>query len=118
MDLSISRMMQLQRDLFEKHKDTWTPMESQYGKEFILYMIEEVGEVIAILKKKGDTAVMEDAAVRQAFLSEMADVLMYYNDILLRFNVTPQEISQAYTDKHNYDMQRNYEREYKEQYNG
>lgn len=118
MDLSVSQMMQLQRELFEKHKDTWTPMEPQYGKDFILYMIEEVGEVIAILKKKGHTAVMEDEAVRRAFLSEMADVLMYYNDILLRFGVTPEEISQAYTDKHGYDMQRDYESEYKEKFNG
>ena len=118
MDLSISRMMQLQRALFEKHKDKWTPMDAQYGKDFILWMIEEVGEVIAILKKKGHNAVMEDEAVRRAFLSEMADVLMYYNDILLRFGVTPEEISQAYTDKHGYDMQRDYESEYEEKYNG
>ncbi len=118
MDLSISQMMQLQKDLFARHADTWTPMEPQFGKDFILYMIEEVGEVIAILKKKGHTAVMEDDAVRQAFLSEMADVLMYYHDVLLRFGVTPEEISRAYSEKHHYDMQRDYENEYKEQYNG
>ena len=118
MDLSISRMMQLQQALFELHKDTWTPMEPEYGKDFILYMIEEVGEAIAILKKKGHTAVMEDSAVREAFLSEMADVLMYYHDILLRFHVTPEEISEAYTKKHEIDMARNYDREYKEKYHG
>ena len=118
MDLSISRMMQLQKELFELHKDKWTPMEPEFGKDFILWMMEEVGECIAILKKKGHTAIMEDEAVRKAFLSEMADVLMYYNDILLRFGVTPEEISQAYADKHSYDMQRDYERQYKEQYNG
>ncbi len=118
MDLSISQMMALQKELFELHKDKWTPMEPEFGKDFILWMIEEVGECIAILKKKGHTAVMEDEAVRKAFLSEMADVLMYYHDILLRFGVTPEEISQAYADKHSYDMQRDYERQYKEQYNG
>jgi NTP pyrophosphatase (non-canonical NTP hydrolase) len=118
MDLSISQMMQLQKDLFEPHKDQWHPMEPEYGKDFILYMIEEVGEAIAILKKKGSAAVMEDPAVREAFLSEMADVLMYYHDILLRFHVTPEEISDAYTKKHGIDMVRNYEGEYKEKYHG
>ncbi len=118
MDLSISQMMQLQRELYEPHKDTWPPMEPQYGKDFILYMIEEVGECIAILKKKGHTAVMEDSAVREAFLSEMADVLMYYHDILLRFHVTPEEISNAYAGKHSTDMNRNYDQEYKEKYHG
>lgn len=118
MDLSIGRMMLLQKELFEPHKDKWHPMEPEYGKDFILYMIEEVGEVIAILKKKGHNAVMEDPVVRQAFLSEMADVLMYYHDILLRFHVTPEEISEAYAGKHSVDMQRDYDREYKEQYHG
>ena len=118
MDLSISQMMQLQKELFAPHKDKWHPMEPEYGKDFILYMIEEIGECIAILKKKGSAAVMEDPAVREAFLSEMADVLMYYHDILLRFHVTPEEISRAYAGKHNYNMERNYEIEYKEQYHG
>jgi NTP pyrophosphatase (non-canonical NTP hydrolase) len=118
MDLSISRMMQMQKALFEPHKDKWPPMEPEYGKDFILYMIEEVGEPIAILKKKGHAAVMEDPTVREAFLSEMADVLMYYHDILLRFHVTPEEISEAYARKHSIDMARDYDREYKEKYHG
>lgn len=118
MDLSITQMMQLQQALFEPHKDKWHPMEPEYGKDFILYMIEEVGEAIAILKKKGHAAVMEDPAVREAFLSEMADVLMYYHDILLRFHVTPEEISEAYVKKHVSNLQRDYEAQYKEKYNG
>ena len=118
MDLSISQMMQMQEDLFEPHKDKWHPMKPEYGKDFILYMIEEIGECIAILKKKGSTAVMDDPDVREAFLSEMADVLMYYHDVLLRFHVTPEEISRAYASKHIYDMGRNYEGEYEEQYHG
>ena len=118
MDLSISQMMQMQQALFELHKDKWHPMEPEYGKDFILYMIEEVGEAIAILKKKGHGAVMEDADVREAFLSEMADILMYYQDILLRFHVTPEEISAAYVKKHGIDLARNYDKEYKEKYHG
>ena len=54
MDLSISQMMHMQKELFEPHKDVWHPIEPEYGRDFILYMIEEIGEVIAILKKKGN----------------------------------------------------------------
>ena len=118
MDLTISQMMRLQQELFEPHKDKWSPMEPEYGKDFILYMVEEIGEVIAIIKKKGSAAIMDDAAVREVFLAEMADVLMYYHDVLLRYHVTPEEISEAFAKKHNYDMTRNYTKEYKEQYNG
>ena len=68
MDLSISQMMELQRALFLRHKEEWSPMEPEYGKDFLLYMVEEIGEVISILKKKGSTAIAEDPAVREAFL--------------------------------------------------
>ena len=87
-------------------------------KNFVLYMVEEIGEVIAIIKKKGSAAIAEDPAVRTAFLEEMADVLMYYHDILLRYHITAEEISEAYAAKHGYNMDRNYTDEYKEQYNG
>lgn len=118
MDLSISQMMNMQKELFEPHKDQWHPMEPEFGKDFILYMVEEIGEVISIIKKKGSGAVATDPAVREAFLAEMADVLMYYHDVLLRYHVSPEEISDAYLKKHGYDMKRNYGAEYEEKYNG
>ncbi len=118
MDLSIRQMMQMQRALYEPHKDQWPPMEPEYGKDYVLFLVEEIGEVISILKKKGPAAIMEDSQVRSAFLSEMADVLMYYHDVLLRFQVTPEEISEAFVQKHNFDMSRNYAKEYEEKYHG
>lgn len=118
MDLSVSQMMQMQRELFLLHKDMWSPMEPEFGKDSILYMVEEIGEVIAIIKKKGCAAIVDDPAVRQVFLSEMADVLMYNQEALLRYQETPEEISAAYANKHGFDMERDYRKEYKELYNG
>ena len=116
MDLSISEMMQMQRRLFEPHAHQWPPMEPEFAKDYILYMMEEVGEVIAIIKKKGGAQVVEDPGVRGRFLEEMADVLMYYNDILLRCHVTPEEIARAYRAKHEENMRRDYRRQYEEMY--
>ena len=116
MDLSISEMMALKQRLYEPHKHEWPPMEPEYAKDYILYMVEEVGEVIATIKKKGGASVTEDPAVRSRFLEEMADVLMYYNDILLRCHVTPQEISRAYRAKFEENMRRNYRQQYEEMY--
>lgn len=118
MDLSISHMMQMQRELYALHEGQWSPMEPQYGRNFILYLFEEMGEVIAILKKKGEGAIMEDPTVRAAFVEELADVLMYYNDTLLRFHITPEEISQAYQAKHEKNMGRDYRKEYTTMYQG
>lgn len=109
MDLSIGQMMQMQRDLYAPHEGKWHPMEPD-----LLYMVEEMGEVIAILKKKGSAAVMDDENVRSAFLEEMADVLMYYNDVLLRYHVSAEEISESYRRKFEKNMNRDYTKEYKE----
>ncbi len=113
MDLTISQLMQMQKDLYELHKETWLSREPEHGKEHILYMIEEIGETIAILKKKGAQEVLTDADVRAAFLEEMSDVLMYYTDVLLCFHITPDEISEAFRKKFQRNIKRNYTEEYK-----
>lgn len=115
-DIKISDMMEMQTELWKKHQDTWSPMEAEYGRDFILWMIEELGETIAIIKKKGDTAIMEESSVRNAFVEEMSDVLMYYIDTLLRYGVSPEELSAAYLDKHAKNMGRNYTTEYLSKY--
>ncbi len=113
-DIKISDMMQMQRDLWEAHKDTWSPLEPEYGRDSILFMIEEIGECVAILKKKGDDAAANDPEIKSRFVEEMSDVLMYYTDVLLRYGVTAEEISEAYINKHNKNMGRNYTKEYQE----
>ena len=37
-------------------------------------MIEEIGEAVAVIKKKGDAAIVSEPRVRSVFLEEMADV--------------------------------------------
>ena len=56
---------------------------------------------------------MNDEVVRKNFVEEMSDVLMYYNDTLLRYGVTPNEISTAYIEKYNKNTKRNYQEEHK-----
>lgn len=111
-DLTIGNMMEMQKDLYKLHEDTWDPMEADYGRNFLLWMMEEVGEVISIIKKKGDVAIMENGEVRSAFIEEMSDVLMYYNDILLRYGFSPEDISEAYIKKHDKNMGRDYNAQY------
>lgn len=69
-------------------------------------MLGEVGEVIDIIKKNGDRKVTEDAAVRADLVEELADVLMYYNDVLLCFGISAEELKQAYTAKFEKNMHR------------
>lgn len=112
-DLKISEVLEMSKELWEKHKDSWAPMEPEHGRSFILYMIEEIGEVIAIIKKKGENTIMNDAEIREHFVEEMGDVLMYFSDVLNRFHITPEEFSKIYLKKFNTNMKRNYEEQYK-----
>ena len=50
---AISELMGMQRDLWEQHKDAWYPMEPEYAHYSMLYMFEELGECIALMKKCG-----------------------------------------------------------------
>ncbi|WP_291561401.1 MULTISPECIES: MazG nucleotide pyrophosphohydrolase domain-containing protein [unclassified Clostridium] len=113
-DLRISEMLKFSKTLWEKNKDNWSPMEPKYGKSFILYMIEEIGEVISIIKKKGEDEIMDNNEVREKFIEEMGDVLMYYMDVLNRFNITSEEFSKIYLNKYISNMDRNYEKQYKD----
>ena len=114
--INIDDMMKMQLALWTSHKETWDPMDAAHGRNSILWMMEELGESVAIIKKKGDTAIMEDSAVRSAFVEEMSDVLMYYMDTLLRYGVTPEELSASYVEKYNKNMGRNFQKEYQNQY--
>lgn len=113
-DLKISEMLKLSKELWSLHKDTWSPMEPQYGSKFILYMIEEIGESIAIIKKKGEEKIMDDPEVRERFVEELGDVTMYFMDVLNRFDISAEEFSKIYLKKAEYNMNRDYKKQYEE----
>jgi NTP pyrophosphatase (non-canonical NTP hydrolase) len=101
-------MLQMQKNLWERYKDKWSPLEPPYARNSILFMIEELGEVIAIIKKRGETEITSDTDLRNEFITELVDVLMYYNDVLLRYEISPHEISEAYKNKHLKNMGRDF----------
>lgn len=110
--LDLETMMDLQDELQEKYRGKWEPIQPDRSYFKLLWMIEEIGEVVALLKKRGETAVMEDPAIRSHFLEEMSDVLMYYVDTLECLNVTPEEFSEAYLKKHDRNMGRDFVKEH------
>lgn len=116
-NLSISEMQQMQLELYEANKEKWKDMEPKAAKNHILYMIEEIGECISIIKKKGIDAIMENPEVRSRFVEEMTDVQNYYMEVLNRLKITPEEFSKAYIEKHDVNMNRNYEEDNKKKYN-
>ena len=105
-DISISEMMEMQRVLQEKYFDKWGGLSPEKGRSTLLWMIGEAGEVADIIKKKGDRAIMEDPEIRAHFIEEMADVLMYFHDLMLSYSITPEDMANTYHEKFEKNMKR------------
>ena len=105
-DFSVNEMLEMQRKLQDKYKDKWEKICPETGKNKLLWMIGEIGEVIDIVKQNGGTKSCEDEKIRAHLVEEMADVLMYYNDVLLCYGITADELKQAYTEKFERNMKR------------
>lgn len=98
-NFSINEMQSMQKELQDKYKEKWERICPETGKNKFLWMISEIGEVIDIIKKNGDKSAVADSSVREHLIEEMADVLMYYNDVMLCYGITEDELKQAYIEK-------------------
>ena len=105
-DFSINEMQAMQKELQEKYKDKWEPIGPEAGRHKLLWMIGEIGEVIDIVKKNGGTKASNYVELRKDLVEEMADVLMYYNDVMLCYGITAEELKDAYTKKIQKNLQR------------
>ena len=99
MDFSINEMQEMQRVLQEKYKDKWETIGPETGKNKLLWMVGEIGEVVDIVKKNGGTKASTDPSLRKDLVEEMADVLMYYNDVMLCYGISADELKKAYSEK-------------------
>ena len=104
--LDFETMQQIQRQLQEKYKHIWEPICPEIGQNKLLWMVGELGEVIDIVKKNGGEAACTDPALRGALVEELADVLMYYNDILLCYGISADELKRVYAEKFEKNMGR------------
>lgn len=105
-EFTINEMMEMQTKLQNKYRDKWESICAPHGKNKLLWMIGEIGEVIDIVKKSDSTELLEDPDVRSSLVEELADVLMYYNDVLMCYGISSEELKKAYVDKFNKNMER------------
>ena len=103
---TIGEMQQMQKTLQEKYKEKWEPICAKIGQNKLLWLIGEVGEVIDIVKKNGGETASTDENIRPHLIEEMADVLMYFNDVMLCYGISEEELKRAYTEKFERNMKR------------
>lgn len=105
-DLSLKEMQEMQRNLQEKYQKKWGGLYPEKFHTMMLYLFAEAGEAVDVVKKNGHTKVLQDVDIRNHFIEEMADVLMYFNDVLLCYDITPEEFAAVYRKKHDTNMSR------------
>lgn len=100
------KMQSMQRELQEKYKDKWGGLSPEKGRDKLLWMMSEAGEVADIMKKNGDSSILADEGTRTRFIEEICDVLMYLNDVMLCYSIAPEELQTVYLQKHHKNMER------------
>ncbi len=105
-DFSMSEMQEMQKRLQDQYKGKWEPIGPETGKNKLLWMIGETGKGIYTVKKNRGAEAAADPELRKNLVEEMADVLMYYNDVMLCYGITPEELKAAYESKFEKNMKR------------
>lgn len=99
-------MQRIQRELQEKYFDRWGGLNPRKGRDSLLWMMIEAGEAADVIKKRGDGLITEDPQIRRHFIEELCDVMMYFNDVMLCYDITPEELEEVYQEKHRRNMER------------
>ena len=105
-EFTLNDVLAMQEALQERYRGRWQPICPETGKNKLLWLVGELGEVIDIVKKNGTKKALADPALRDHLIEEMADVLMYYGDVMLCFGITPEELKDAYEKKFQRNMNR------------
>nr|MBR4282043.1 hypothetical protein [Clostridia bacterium] len=58
------------------------------------------------MKRNPADDIAKPGAIRNEFVEEMADVLMYFNDVLLCYGITPAGFEKIYRVKHERNLKR------------
>lgn len=105
-ELNFSIMQNIQKELQDKYKDKWGGLSPEKARQMLLWLYAELGEATDVIKKYGDMKIMNDDKIRCHFIEEMCDAMMFFNDIMLCYNISPEEFEKVYLEKHKNNMKR------------
>ena len=105
--MEFADFLKMQHDLAVEKGWIWdrTP---EGGPFSLLWSMDELGEAISIIKKKGSAGIMENPAVREHFIEEVADHLMYVFDMMECYSITAEEFESVYVKKFERNMGRSW----------
>ncbi len=96
----------MQERLQARYAGWWEPVDAEHGRNKMLWMLAEMGEAIQVVKRGSSPELMMPGEKRSELVEELADVLMYFNDILLCYDISPDEFERVYRAKHERNLSR------------
>jgi HAD superfamily hydrolase (TIGR01549 family) len=114
-DLSVSDLLTLQ-DMQQAAHPEWGGIGPEMGDSKMLWLVSELGEVIDVMKKVSIDHLMEPGVPRSRLVEELADVAMYFHDVLQCYGISAKEFSQAFYGKMRRNLRRDYAGENKQRY--
>lgn len=93
-------MHEYQKNLQEKYQVQWgEPISPRMAVRKMLWAYGELAEASDIMKKIGDEAILHDPETRRHFVEELGDAMMYLYDVMLCYDISPEEFSEVYRAK-------------------
>ena len=74
---TLEEILEMQRALQERYKHKWEPICPENGKNKMLWMIGEIGEVAEVLNKRAGRKFSEGEDLQTQLGTELADMLHY-----------------------------------------
>ena len=100
-------MFKSQAQLTGSHPE-WLQYKPASGPYKLLWMMGEAGEIIDIVKAKDEDELVNPGPARGHLVEEIVDVQMYLIDLMACYGITPEEFSEGFAKKHQYNMIRDY----------
>lgn len=64
----------------------------------LLWILGEIAEVTETVRNNGDMRIMEDVEVRKQFVEELYGVLKYVNEMMVYYDIAPQELQEVHAE--------------------
>ena len=98
--LTIREMLAYQKRLQDKYSKQWgEPIAPETSVNKLLWAHGELAEASDIVKKNRPARVAEDSELQRHLMEELGDVMMYLMDVLLCYDLSPEEFSKIYREK-------------------
>ena len=95
-NFGINEMQEMQKALRDKYKDRWGELTPEVGKNQLLWMVGEIGEVIDIVKKHLAQGHELD---KDRILGELGDIAWYLAEAATALDMDLEDVLQANIDK-------------------